>query len=426
MTRRGVRLALFLVFVAAIAAVTWFGLQTIRRADRDREAAQAFERSARRVFWTLSDLRTGLQAYVAAGQGDEFWRPRVAEALTQLKNELPPLRDRAREASAIDDLDAAVAAVDAAASLNDRAGRLVRSGATADASRLIFGEGLATLADAATRVDGALQAERAATERRLGQALEQAGRIAAGTAVLAVLLMGALLPVGRQVSQRAGAVARPASEPALDIPLTAPSPLPSPAADEDRATTKPAGPPVASPSADAPAADGSPARDRRKAVELKATADLCTDFARLLDPQELPALLDRAARLIDASGFIVWVGDPDAGELRPALAHGYTAAALSRLPAIPRDADNATAAAWRGADMQIVQTNGMSRGALVTPLFTPAGCVGVLAAEIRHGRESSEPVRAMARIIAAQIAMLVSAPVQNPASVEPAAHQVHA
>jgi hypothetical protein len=145
-------------------------------------------------------------------------------------------------------------------------------------------------------------------------------------------------------------------------------------------------------------------------------ADLCTDFARLLDSQEMPSLLERAARLIDAQGFIVWVRDPDGTALQPALAHGYGAQALSRMPAIPRDADNATAAAWRMMEMQVVRTNGMSPGALVTPLMTPGGCIGVVAAEIRHGRESSESVRALARILAAQIATLVSVPAALDAS----------
>jgi hypothetical protein len=155
-------------------------------------------------------------------------------------------------------------------------------------------------------------------------------------------------------------------------------------------------------------------------------ADLCTDFARLLDSQELPALLERGARLIDASGFIVWVGDPLGRELRAALAHGYTPQALARLPAIPRDADNATAAAWREAEIQVVQTNGMSPGALVAPLLTPVGCMGVLAAEVRHGREESESIRALARILAAQLSTLVSVPAEPADARSPRTEAQHA
>jgi GAF domain-containing protein len=68
----------------------------------------------------------------------------------------------------------------------------------------------------------------------------------------------------------------------------------------------------------------------------------------------------------------------------------------------------------------------MSPGALAVPLMTSAGCIGVMAAEIRHGREASESARALARIVAAQFATLVGlAPAQEPATpaVEPEASQ---
>ena len=48
-----------------------------------------------------------------------------------------------------------------------------------------------------------------------------------------------------------------------------------------------------------------------------------------------------------------------------------------------------------------------SSGAVVVPLMAPGGCVGVLALELRHGGEQSESVRAMATIMAAQLANLV-------------------
>lgn len=73
------------------------------------------------------------------------------------------------------------------------------------------------------------------------------------------------------------------------------------------------------------------------------------------------------------------------------------------MPSIPVSADNATAAAFRHAALQVVKTNGMSPGALVVPLLNASGCIGVVAAEVRHGRESSESARALARIIAAQL-----------------------
>jgi hypothetical protein len=140
---------------------------------------------------------------------------------------------------------------------------------------------------------------------------------------------------------------------------------------------------------------------------LRAAADLCTDFARLGGEQELPALLERTARLLDATGIIIWVAAPGTGALAPLLAHGYSQQALARMPTIAADGDNATAAAYRSADIEVVKTNGMSPGAIAVPLMTSLGCVGVMAAEVRHGREASESARALARIVAAQFATLV-------------------
>jgi hypothetical protein len=41
---------------------------------------------------------------------------------------------------------------------------------------------------------------------------------------------------------------------------------------------------------------------------------------------------------------------------------------------------------------------------------TATGCVGVIAAELRHGREHDPATLALARIVAAQLAMLTAFP----------------
>jgi hypothetical protein len=126
------------------------------------------------------------------------------------------------------------------------------------------------------------------------------------------------------------------------------------------------------------------------------------------DAQELPGLLQRASTLLDAAGIIVWLQDPLGHELRPAVSHGYSPAIMSRVQAIPRDANNATAAAFRSGELRLVTGDGLSNGALVVPLITSAGPVGAIAAEIRHGGESNKGVQAVATLIAAQLATLVS------------------
>jgi hypothetical protein len=44
------------------------------------------------------------------------------------------------------------------------------------------------------------------------------------------------------------------------------------------------------------------------------------------------------------------------------------------------------------------------------PLVTPTGCVGVMAAEVRHGGERHDTKLAAAAIVAAQLATLVGPP----------------
>jgi len=125
------------------------------------------------------------------------------------------------------------------------------------------------------------------------------------------------------------------------------------------------------------------------------------------DADELRDALGRAARLLDASGVIVWVTDSGGKALKPLLTYGYPEEALRRIPTLPRDQDNATAAAWRDAVTQVVDATDTAPGAIAVPLLVPQGCIGVLAAEIRHGREAATATRALAQIVAAQLAVLI-------------------
>jgi transcriptional regulator with XRE-family HTH domain len=142
--------------------------------------------------------------------------------------------------------------------------------------------------------------------------------------------------------------------------------------------------------------------------DLLAAAHLCTELGRVEGTREAAPLLQEAARLLDAVGLIVWVWDPHGMELTPALAHGYSDRVLAQLPRVRRDADNATAAAFRSAEPCVVNGNTLTSGALVVPLMTPTGCGGVLAIELQHGSAQKASVRALVTIFAAQLARLVS------------------
>jgi len=141
--------------------------------------------------------------------------------------------------------------------------------------------------------------------------------------------------------------------------------------------------------------------------DLMAVADLCTELGRVQTPFDVPPLLSEMAKLLDAVGVIVWMWDPVANELRPALTHGYSDRVVAQLPRVERDTNNATAAAFRAARMCVVRGDEVDHGALAVPLMGPAGCVGVLAVELSERMEERHSRRAHAMIFAAQLASLI-------------------
>jgi transcriptional regulator with XRE-family HTH domain len=152
----------------------------------------------------------------------------------------------------------------------------------------------------------------------------------------------------------------------------------------------------------------------RMQIDLLAAARVCTELGRVEQPTQVLPLLREAARILDARGLIVWVWDAFGAELRPALVHGYSPKVLSKLPPVPRDADNLTAEAFRACETRAIDTSEEGTGALVVPLLTPAACAGVLAIELRHGSAEAEPVKAVATFLAAMLAQLIAVPVPVP------------
>jgi transcriptional regulator with XRE-family HTH domain len=140
--------------------------------------------------------------------------------------------------------------------------------------------------------------------------------------------------------------------------------------------------------------------------DFVAVANLCTDLGQVQQPMDVRPLLQEAARILDAIGIIVWVWDAATARLRPALAYGYSEKVLAQLPTVRLEADNATAAAFRSARTCVINGSEHASGAVVVPLLTSAGCTGVLAIELPHGREQMRSVNAAATILAAQLGQL--------------------
>jgi hypothetical protein len=227
-----------------------------------------------------------------------------------------------------------------------------------------------------------------------GARREQLSYVAAAAAVL-VLVILLLTPAGA-VDTTASAAQERAASPAppgtLDLKLRGDEPpvrRPAPAAVQ---APKPA------PAAPAPG------------VEIQALAAVCSDLAKLSDTDRLPGILERTARALDASGLVLWVADFEGAELVPVATFGYPASVLARLGTIRRDAENATGAAFRTGLVQTVAATASAGGAIAAPLVTPAGCRGVMSAEVRGGGEKQPARLAAAAIIAAQLAALVGPP----------------
>jgi hypothetical protein len=361
--------------IGVLAAAAFFAVQTEQEIEGRRAAARRFEERVRAVDRALSDLRLGLQAYVAAGQSADGWIPKVASL-------------SADSARGVDDLRAAAATADARASLLEAGATLVqlsradrrivdylKSGQDVMAADVIFSEAGQTVALAANQVDAARALEQqgvdvAERESRRRQMYVLGGSAAAGALLLLVL------------------GATPAGEPQLDVKGKK---VEAPPAIDDELSFKVR--------TDVP---------RHSAPIMKAASEICTELGRVNEPGDLEKLLGRAAELMDASGLVVWMGNAAGDDLRPAVAHGYSAQTLARMPAVPRNANNAAAAAYRTSALQIVLARpGTSSGALVAPLLTRDGCIGALSAEIKGRGETSDATQSLAILFAAQLAVVL-------------------
>ena len=192
----------------------------------------------------------------------------------------------------------------------------------------------------------------------------------------------------------------PADQPIIATPVQIASPTPQPETvviepgDRSEVASVPA---PAAPVQEPPA----PSHD------LDAVAGLCTALARVVEGAQIQQLLQEAARELNALGMIIWTWDTIAEELRPALVHGYSSRVLAQLPPVRRDADNATAAAFRSGQTCEMRGGTESSGALVVPLLTPDGCAGVLAIELQPATAHTRSTRAVATILAAVLGPLV-------------------
>jgi hypothetical protein len=389
MKNMAVRLTLVCLFIVASSVAAYLVWTGESLAGRDASAARQFEYAAFAVEQNVLDLRAAQQAYVAAGQGDEFWISKAAAAAVAVRAALDALRAQASSPEAQSIIDNASSALEDFEHMDRRARDYTRAGQKLLASDLIFTDGLESTGVVVESIERARAAEIQARDTVLTNTrrAQVAAIGAAGAVGLVVIVL--LLP-SHQAAKSAAADTRfnTGSPVLLDTFDLRPAVDPTPPVKLE--TMEPAPPPAS--------------------LDLGAVASLCTDLARVVDTHALPAILGRAATVLDAPGIVLWIADPDGHELSPIVTHGYSQQMVARLGTIPRDAENATASAFRTSLMQIVDADAVSNGAIAAPLVTPAGCVGVMAAEVRHEGEKDSEKLAAATIVAAQLATLVGPP----------------
>jgi hypothetical protein len=399
MRSRAVRLTLMLLAVAALGAAAYFYVTTQSQITRIAQRAEAFESSRLAAMRQTFELRAAQQAYVAAGQNEAFWFDKATSSAEALKAALAATRSATDSAPAHTALDEAAAALKEFEDRDRRVRSYTSSGQRLLASDVIFSDGLEATSRIGSAIDQAAAASALSEEASLAAGVRRqqlAMAAAAGFLLLGILLLVPIPPGSTTTTDVAGdePVAGPAAgldlrpSPRIDVPIK-----PMPVAPEPvRVERTTAAPPVVP-------------------VAMESLASVCTDLARLADTGAMPALLERTAAALDASGLVVWVADQDLKSLMPLAAHGYAASVLSRMGSLPVDSENATSAAFRTGQVQTVSAAGSSPGAIAAPLLSASGCLGVMSVEIR-GEGEKHPARlAAAAIIAAQLATLVAPPV---------------
>jgi len=375
MQKPTIRYVVAAVLVAAAALGGFFIFDAHRRAADIEATARKVASHVEQMIAAASDVAAAQRAYVAQGQPQQPWFERSAMLLQQfgqLQLEIRPLLKSRDALAALDQVNEQLKTIVA---VDGRSREYLEQGESLLAADLIFSEGNDAVAAAVKtlRASDGLE-QQGATTLRSDLERQQWGALAA----IAVIWVAGLV------------LLTPSTKSSQDDRSFANLGLLDRTPTED-SETRPADPPADSP----------------RQPDLRLVADVCGALARTADADALRDALARAAGVLDARGIVVWIG---AGEqLFPALAHGYDERIVARLGPIPRNAANATAAAWRSAQMRTVPADAASLGAVAVPLSGVNGCVGVFAAELREGREQDAAIQAVAAVIAAQLATIVPA-----------------
>lgn len=388
MQKRYVRYTLLTVLIVigiGTGSVLWYTQrQSAAAAAGDRELDGRLDA----MLAGLTELGSAQQAYVAPGQAGGPWLTRASSLLQRLRGEIEDLRPYVRSGESARHLETLASGLGAFAAIDKRIRGYLGSGEEVMAADLAFSEGVSAIAAMSGKVRVLRSVER--TQRTASAQTVDRVQVYALGGGAALWLVGLLLLVRPATASSPAVDAERASDGMSESPVA--NRLSGGAADTDVT--------FASISFASPAPETTIVP-----IDLVRAADVCAELAGLNDAAHLQAALSKAAEVLDAVGIIIWLG---AGEQLHAVAsHGYDPRLIARLGPIDRKAEHATADCWRQARLGTVTGDAVQNGAIVAPMIGLDGCRGVLAIEVRGGRESDPSARAVASMFASQLAAIV-------------------
>jgi len=412
MNKRGVAVIFLLTLLTALVAL-YQDTRFDARLAQEHSLALTAERELGSLDIALASARAAQSGYVPGAQNLEAAFGRVTELLDTMESTLQARQKAASGPELAARYDAALQGLAEVRNLDVRARASLSQGDGLNAGHLVRTEGGQRTEKLSAEIDQARRLEQQHAAATVGS-LSMSRTVVTALAIL--LLVGVCGVMARALAN--GAL-RPASTaqmikelppPVKSGPLsitqvhaaTTMAATPAAGSTTVAATATPrSGTPVPAPALAPAAAAG------LKPATLTATAELCVDLARLLDGRDVPALLARASDVLDAKGIMIWAADAESGELRPSLAHGYSEKVLRKLQPLAMADENITSQTFRTMKPQHMNGNhGSESMAIAVPLISTGGCVGVMAAELRHSRSQAD-VMALARIIAAQFATII-------------------
>jgi Tfp pilus assembly protein PilV len=403
MRSRAVRVTLLLLAVGALGAAAYLSWSAERRTAATVQTHNTIAWKLEAVARQTIELRAAQQAYVAAGQSEQFWITRVAESITQLEDGIADIRNAPLSADTQAALERATQALAQFSRFDRRAREYASTGQKLLASDIVFSDGLQRAQQVLIALDEARTAEAVAVGASVAQGRRELATTAGGGVAVALLVLLLLTSRGR-----------------MPVPEPLPLPEPKPVVEPKRVATvrtapapaKRAEPVMKRPESADPDLAIKPAAASVKPApalpELNDIAEVCTQLARAADSSTLPTILQRTALALNAAGVVLWVSDPEGSELVPVASHGYAPAVVARMGTLPRDAENVTAAAFRTGVVHTMKGDALSNGAIAAPLVNTSGCVGVLSAEMRNEGERESARLAVASIVAAQLATITA------------------